>query len=438
MNRSNFLKEAALLGLGFGLSPHFALTRQAKKPFVIGIVGAGITGLHLAKSLQSAGHAVRIFEAKNRAGGRIFQNDHFYSSPIDLGAQWIHGKNELYKIVRQRNVPIYRDTKNDLIKISYKEKLLNDFPPEFYLFIDEISKKTPLKVDMSVLNFTRNITSDSAFISLIENALTDAATSAHNLSVNEISKLTQKLKTVDYQFADITMYEFIASNYLEKLSANISYNTPINAIDYTGKTVILSANENKLYEFDKVIVTIPITELKSNKIQFLPGLPAEKTAAFNKIGMDKGLKLFLKFEKRFYTHLIFNGKYAGYYIDPTKRGDYSKQSLLASLIMGKKADIYYENPAKAIQNYLMELDALFDGQASKYFSGSFVQDWGNEEYINGVYSYTLPGGQSARAIAKQSINNRLFFAGEAMNTNKNYGNIHGAIESAMEVLKEME
>jgi monoamine oxidase len=117
--------------------------------------------------------------------------------------------------------------------------------------------------------------------------------------------------------------------------------------------------------------------------------------------------------------------------------DASEQSLLASLIMGKKAELYYENPKQAIQNYISELDSLFNGQASKYFIDSSAQDWGNEEYINGVYSYTLPGGQSARAIAKKPIDNKLFFAGEAMNTKGNYGNVHGAIESAIDVMSQL-
>jgi monoamine oxidase len=74
---------------------------------------------------------------------------------------------------------------------------------------------------------------------------------------------------------------------------------------------------------------------------------------------------------------------------------------------------------------------------SKNFLRSFALDWGNEPYINGVYSYTLPNGKWKREIAKRTIDNKMFCAGEAMNTKKNYGNVHGAIESAMEVLTQI-
>ncbi|HMO39312.1 MAG TPA: NAD(P)/FAD-dependent oxidoreductase [Saprospiraceae bacterium] len=433
MKRTVFLKNITLLFFGFGLIPRLTFGLSKKNTCKIGIIGAGISGLYLGKYLTKQGYSVAILEAKDSAGGRIAENTHFHSHPIDLGAQWIHGKNELYKLVKKAHTPIYQDKKNDVIKIMYDNQLNDDFPIEFYQFLNEIKRKTPLKNDMSVLDFAMKFNSDSKFIKLVESALTDTATRASNFSANEISKLTTKLKTIDYQFAHTTMYGFVHKNYIEALKDEIVYNFQVSSVDYTKKAIVVANDAGLAYEFDKLIITIPITELKSKKIRFEPDLPKAKWEAFEQIGMDKGLKLFLKFEKQFYEYSLFNGKYAGYYIDPTKV-DSGGHSLLASLIMGNNADTYYDNPNKAIDNYLNELDGYFNGQASKYFIDAFAQDWGNEKYINGVYSYTKVGGQTARAVARRPITNKLYFAGEAMNTNRNYGNVHGAIESAMDVL----
>ena len=44
---------------------------------------------------------------------------------------------------------------------------------------------------------------------------------------------------------------------------------------------------------------------------------------------------------------------------------------------------------------------------------------------------------NAREIAAKSINNKLFFAGEAMNVNGNHQTVHGALESSKIAIEKM-
>ncbi|HKG61718.1 MAG TPA: FAD-dependent oxidoreductase [Pyrinomonadaceae bacterium] len=54
------------------------------------IIGAGAAGLAAARELSRAGISVIVVEARDRIGGRI--NTHFASWPIELGADFVHGK----------------------------------------------------------------------------------------------------------------------------------------------------------------------------------------------------------------------------------------------------------------------------------------------------------------------------------------------------------
>lgn len=57
------------------------------------IIGAGIAGLAAASTLAGAGLSVSLIEARNRIGGRVFTtHDASYNAPIELGAEFIHGK----------------------------------------------------------------------------------------------------------------------------------------------------------------------------------------------------------------------------------------------------------------------------------------------------------------------------------------------------------
>ena len=55
----------------------------------VAIVGAGLTGLALAKSLLAEGLSVTVYEARERAGGRILSDvDSAGGATVDLGASW--------------------------------------------------------------------------------------------------------------------------------------------------------------------------------------------------------------------------------------------------------------------------------------------------------------------------------------------------------------
>ena|SRR6266487_5263070 len=65
---------------------------MSQNPDVI-ILGAGAAGLSAAIELTRAGLAVSVIEARNRIGGRIFTlRDPVCDAPIELGAEFIHGK----------------------------------------------------------------------------------------------------------------------------------------------------------------------------------------------------------------------------------------------------------------------------------------------------------------------------------------------------------
>ena len=78
---------------------------------------------------------------------------------------------------------------------------------------------------------------------------------------------------------------------------------------------------------------------------------------------------------------------------------------------------------------IQELDIMYNGQASASFIASHVQNWTTNPFVKGAYSYSTIGMGDARKIASESLSEKLYFAGEAMNTNGHHQTVHGAVET---------
>src|ERR1700721_307625 len=76
------------------------------RDFDIAILGAGAAGLSAAVELTHAGKRVTILEARDRIGGRMFTR-HDLTSPVELGAEFIHGfAPEIFGLLQQHGITI--------------------------------------------------------------------------------------------------------------------------------------------------------------------------------------------------------------------------------------------------------------------------------------------------------------------------------------------
>jgi monoamine oxidase len=90
-----------------------------------------------------------------------------------------------------------------------------------------------------------------------------------------------------------------------------------------------------------------------------------------------------------------------------------------------------------ILKFLAELDVIFEGKATTHYKKHIIQNWSNEPYIQGAYSYSFDGNK--KAIVKNiahPLMNKVYFAGEALSLD-NQAMAHGACESAYHMIARM-
>ena len=71
------------------------------------IIGAGLSGLYLGYLLKKAGFTIKILEANDRIGGRIFTKK-IHDTPVELGATWLWKYNkELMELCQELKLTLF-------------------------------------------------------------------------------------------------------------------------------------------------------------------------------------------------------------------------------------------------------------------------------------------------------------------------------------------
>ena len=86
-----------------------------------------------------------------------------------------------------------------------------------------------------------------------------------------------------------------------------------------------------------------------------------------------------------------------------------------------------------ISSLLLELDEMYNGAASASFLDAHVQNWTTNPFIKGAYSYSKVGmDKNTRWEAAQPVNDKVYFAGEAMCLSGHHQTVQGALESGFQ------
>ncbi len=431
MQRREFLKLSTLFSLGALISPSILSSCRSKTLFEdlnydgkVIIIGAGAAGLYAGYLLKSKGVDFTILEASNTHGGRMGKNTDFADYPIDTGGQWIHGRNSiLFDLITQNRIPVTPD--NFEPNYWYNNQIVSNLPRN----ISDIFLGDNLP-DISFKEYAVQQGFGDDYQYIVEAIAGQQGASAADLSCYWNNKEEDNWASGDndYKFQD-SYFDVIDTFFAKPIQNQIVYNEIVNAIDYSGSKIKIFTT-TKEFSCDKVILTVPITVYKNQQIQFTPNLPNEKIQAFNKMGMGPGMKVFLKFQQKFYNDLLYGGKVCGVYNDDTL-GKKTNQNVLLAFIMGDQAKQLSNlgSDSAIIQALIQELDIFYNGQASSNFISGLVIDYTNKPFINGAYSFGTVQMGNARALAAKNIENKIFFAGEAMNTNGHHQTVHGAVET---------
>jgi monoamine oxidase len=428
------MSDARSRGFSNPLQP---TSHESKNGSVI-IVGAGAAGMYAAHLLAEKGGEIVVLEARETHGGRIRPLDNFADFPVELGAEQVHGQNSIYyKIIEKCEVSLINEQTKDYYFINGQllDKNAARENKDFKKAMELVSSISEYEgADISLLQYIQNQGIDESVWHIINAEVANE----HGTSAERIGMLGLAYEAQHWEAGEENLiladrsHLSILEEYFKDILRFVEYTKVVKSIDYTGEVVKVSTQDGGVYEADAVLITVPISILKGNALDFFPALPPDKLRAISKIGMDAGMKVMLKFKKPFWeaqTGSIYGQLIPEYWV--SSEGKSTQSHIITAFVHGKNAEYLTTQGASAITFIVRELDEIFGNSlASTHLQDTYIMDWSKETFIKGTYSYDTVGIGDSRKVLAQPVQNIVFFAGEATCTNGHHASIHGALESA--------
>ena len=112
-----------------------------------------------------------------------------------------------------------------------------------------------------------------------------------------------------------------------------------------------------------------------------------------------------------------------------------------AFIGGSEAEYLEKKGEAALAAYALEcVEQVFGSNIKTRINGHICSAWAGDILTFGSYSYAKPTQSKSREALSQTIEEKIYFAGEACSL-KHFGTVHGAyfsgIQSAKKILKSM-
>ena len=438
-----------------------------KSPSSVTVIGGGISGLTIAYRLASRGIVVKLYEAQNRLGGRIYTQS--YVNPdsqfIELGAELIDSTHsDLLALAQELGVKTddFRAEDSGLKKITLyfdgaqhsSQDFQRDGKPLFERIIsdyDSILKKPDSIETLDRLSLTDYLDSISGLKKWVKAFIQSAYEGEFGLGADELSPMglitllgTSTASGSPFGNSDECMRihggnsNLILS--LEKkcraLGVQIYLNQRLNAIQLEPENVLkLEFDFQKISTSDPVVMTLPLSLLRTIKgIAQLPLSPATRKAILA-LSMGMNSKSMMEFKTKFWrTELRQTGSlFSDQSIDclwETSRGQMGSRGILTQFLsQGRQPPSQSEIPQA-----LAKLETVMPGISAQYSRRLGAFHWPTFKYALGSYTCPKKGQWTTlqSAFEKSSDGLNLYFAGEHC-SKEFFGFMNGAVESANRV-----
>ena len=406
------------------------------------VVGAGVSGLTVARELARAGHDVVVVEGRDRIGGRTHTVD-LGGAPADLGGSWIHGPvgNPLTPLVAAAEF----DTVNDGAWGGGTRIVVEGVGP---LDAPDTATSVIARYDWDPAEAAAALGGDGSFDEGVawfvdDRGLDGAAREAVEFGIRwseaglniagtpDRVSLTGTAGYVDLPGGNVAivggyrrLVEYLADGLDIRLGRAVRRIVHGSDPSRSGVTVLTDGDS---FDGDQVVVTVPLGVLAAHAIAFDPPLP-ELDRHVARLAMGSLEKVVLRFDRRFWPANVRRMQYVSEHRRFSDWVDISAHTGTPTLVAfhnprNADAGAPEERVAAALDvlRVLLGPDVTVPAPVAAH-----ATDWLGDDFARGSYSYIPIEGSADDMLAIAGRwSERLVFAGEHT-VPEYFGTVHGA------------
>lgn len=421
-------------------------TDPANRQPHIGIIGAGLAGLAAAHDLIAQQMQVTLIEGRDRIGGRAYTQT-LGNTPIDLGAEWIPNdpRHPILELARKFKLDTTAGDTRAMILYGLDGKRV---PParvsrltqRFSRVMNQLRQAGRLRVtrDQTDISIAEALGATNLYhdadpqeIAVIDWLIARQITSTAGAMAAEVSLKSFWMDQQDNWFhGGIRRFEQGFGALTQTLARGLDVRLAhvVEKIQYTNTGVRVITNVGP-FDFDRVVVTLPVAVLKAGDVVFEPALPDWKTRAIAQLGVGHAQRIALRFEHPFWPGQVeFLGSAAApsdQFIDWT---NLFRRSRVAGLTLWSAADSAQRLESMDQQQreaaVMDRMTQIYGNRATPPME-ILSSDWSGDPLSRGAWAYMPTGARPdvIDSLAKPVLR-RLFFAGDA--TEQRYFHTAGA------------
>lgn len=405
------------------------------------IIGAGAAGLAAAAELARAGRPVLLLEARSRIGGRCWTRRMAgLDVPVELGAEFLHGEAKAtHTLLRQARIAAVKAVRVQRRFDGGRLRPINSFAEA-----QRAVRGAILDEDISFERFLaarRLPAKTKAFARMMVEGF-DAADPARVSARSIIEEWGEGGELGAAQPRPQGGYgalmDWLATDLISR-KVKLQLSAVVRELRWKrGKVRVKGTflGEPFTLHARQAIITLPLGVLQSGAVRFSPSL-IQKREALSRLASGPVIRVAMRFhkavwEKRAPGVSFFNRPNAPF---PTFWTPLPMRAPLLTAWAGgpKAARLSGLSTRKLIDEALGCVHAVFP---AAQLAHALVQDWQQDPYSRGGYSYVLVGGEGARDQLAEPLDGTLFFAGEATDSAE-AGTVAGALRSGMRAAREV-